>query len=259
MNKKTLGIALGAGGSRGVAHVGFLKALEESGIRPDYITGCSMGSIVGAAYAAGVSLEEIEKALLKLRLRHLLALTAKRGGFCSTRKIRKILLKYIGDLEFSQLKIPFQCIAADMITQSTVTISEGKVIDGVIASSSIPAVFQPTEKEGLRLIDGGILTRVPYRQVKQMGADVVVAVDVLGWLETKKECPGTVGILLESLDIMDNHRTKRAREEDKDMIDFWLEPALEDMSQYSLKHIDSALEKGYELGKKHVEEIKARL
>lgn len=259
MTRKTLGFALGAGGSRGVAHVGFLRAMEEEGIKPDYISGCSMGSIVGAAYAAGVPLEEIENALLKLRLRSLIALTGKRGGLCDTRKIRKLLLKYIGDIEFSDLKIPFCCIAADMISQSIVTLSEGKVIDAAIASSSIPAVFRPMQKEGMRLIDGGILERVPYKRVKEMGADVVVAVDVLGWRETKKECPGTIGILLESLDIMDNHRTKHARLQDENTIDFWLEPDLGDMSQYSLKRMDFALEKGYELGKKYADEIKAKL
>ncbi len=259
MERKTLGLALGAGGSRGIAHVGFLRALEEAGIKPDYIVGCSMGSVVGAAYASGMGIDEIEKAVLKLRLRHILAPTLKRGGLCATRKMRKVILKYVGDVDFEDLKIPFRCVAVDMLSQTTVTLSKGKVVDSVVASSSIPAVFKPTEREGMRLIDGGVLTRVPYREVKEMGADVVVAVDVLGRLQTKKERVGTLGVLLQSLDIMDNHRTERAKIDGKDSIDFWLEPDLEDMSQYALKRIDFALKKGYELGKRYAEEIKKKL
>ena len=259
IKRKTLGLALGAGGSRGIAHVGFLRALEEAGIKPDYIAGCSMGSVVGAAYASGMAIDEIEKAVLKLRLRHIIAPTLKRGGLCGTRKMRKVILKYVGDVDFEDLKIPFRCVAVDMITQTTVTLSTGKVVDSVVASSSIPAVFKPTEREGMRLIDGGILTRVPYRQVKEMGADVVVAVDVLGRLQTNKERVGTLGVLLQSLDLMDNHRTKRARLDGEDVIDLWLEPKLEDMSQYSLKRIDFALNKGYELGTAYAEEIKKKL
>ena len=259
MERKTLGLALGAGGSRGIAHVGFLRALEEAGIKPDYITGCSMGSVVGAAYASGMEIDEIERAVKKLRIRHIFAPTLKRGGLSATRKMRKVILKYVGDVDFEELKIPFRCVAVDMFSQTTVTLSTGKVVDSVVASSSIPAVFKPTEREGMRLIDGGILTRVPYREVKEMGADVVVAVDVLGRLKTDKERVGTLGILLQSLDLMDNHRTERAKADGKDILDFWLEPDLEDMSQYSLKRIDFALEKGYELGKRYVEEIKKKL
>ena len=93
--KKKLGFALGAGGSRGVAHIGFLAAMEEAGIRPDYIAGCSMGSVVGAAYAAGVSTELMFKAVRKLRLLDLVA-PGTRGGLFDMRKARKLMEKYIG-------------------------------------------------------------------------------------------------------------------------------------------------------------------
>ncbi|MBQ9728972.1 MAG: patatin-like phospholipase family protein [Clostridia bacterium] len=257
--KKTLGIALGAGGSRGVAHIGFLQALAEEGIAPDYIAGSSMGAVVGAATAAGVPLEEMKHAVMKLRLLHLIAPTGKRGGFFDTTKVKKLLVKYIGELEFSELKIPFRCVAVDMITQSVVEFSDGPLLDGVIASLSIPSIFRPLEKDGMRLIDGGVLERVPVKRVKAMGADVVVAVDVLGGRKSKEKMPGTIGVLLETMDIMDNRRTESQRKECADCIDFWLEPALEDMSQYSLKQVQFAYEKGYELGKAHVDKIKKAL
>ena len=166
---------------------------------------------------------------------------------------------YIGDIEFSDLKIPFRCIAVDMISQQVVEFSEGKLLDAVIASSSIPSIFCPMEKDGMRLIDGGILERVPYPQVKNMGADIVVAVDVLGNLSTKEKCPSTLGVLLETIDIMDNYRTKIRREANEDLYDFWLEPDLGTMNQYLLKEVKKAYEKGYEMGKEYAPKIKKAL
>ena len=259
MKKKKLGFALGAGGSRGVAHIGFLQAMEEANIRPDYITGCSMGSIVGSAYASGMTIEQMKTAVHKLRLLDLIAPTGKRGGLFETKKVRKLLTRYIGDIAFSDLKIPFRCIAVDMISQQVVEFSEGKLLDAVIASSSIPSIFCPMEKDGMRLIDGGILERVPYPQVKNMGADIVVAVDVLGTLSTKEKCPSTLGVLLETIDIMDNYRTKIRREANGDLYDFWIEPDLGTMNQYLLKEVKKAYEKGYEMGKEYAPKIKKAL
>ncbi len=256
---KKLGLALGSGGSRGVAHVGFLKALEESGITPDYICGCSMGSVVGAAYASGLSPDKIWEIVEKLRLLDFITPSRKRGGLFGTKKMRALLEKYIGDITFEDLKIPFHCIAVDMISQKIVEFSTGSVLEGVVASSSIPAVFHPTEKEGMRLVDGGILERVPVPQVKAMGADIVVAVDVLGQKSCKEDCPRTLGMLLEMIDLMDNYRTKRRKQENADIIDFWIEPKLENMSQYSLKQVRFAYEKGYEIGMEYAPKIKKAL
>lgn len=259
MKKKKLGFALGAGGSRGVAHIGFLQAMEEAELRPDYITGCSMGSIVGSAYASGMTIEQMKTAVHKLRLWDLIAPTGKRGGLFETKKVRKLLTRYIGDIEFSDLKIPFRCIAVDMISQQVVEFSEGKLLDAVIASSSIPSIFCPMEKDGMRLIDGGILERVPYPQVKNMGADIVVAVDVLGNLSTKEKCPNTLGVLLETIDIMDNYRTKIRKDANEDLYDFWIEPDLGSMNQYLLKEVKKAYEKGYKIGKEYAPKIKKAL
>lgn len=259
MKKKTFGLALGAGGSRGVAHIGLLQAFEERGLRPDFITGCSMGSVVGAAYAAGVDLEYMKKAAFQLRMLDLIAPTGKRGGLFDTRKIRKLLERHIGDVDFADLKIPFRCIATDMVSQSVVEFSEGKVLDGVVASSCIPAIFQPIERDGMRLIDGGVIDRVPCRQVRAMGADVVVAVDVLGKLDCSAEMPTTLGVLLETLDLMDNLRTQGFKEREKNAFDFWIEPSLGKMSQFSLKQIVFAYDKGYEAGCEYADKIAASL
>lgn len=256
---KKLGLALGAGGSRGVAHIGFLKALEEADIRVDYIVGSSMGSVVGGAYAAGLSVDMMREAVYKLRLRDLVTPAKQKGGVLGNNKMRALIAKYIGDITFEDLKLPFHCVAVDMIKQEVVELSKGSVVDAIVASSSIPAVFHPVVQGGQRLIDGGVLERVPAMRVKKMGADVVVAVDVLGWRKASEKIPGAIGISLETFDIMDNHRTKAYHEKHKKHIDFWLEPDLGDMSQYSIKQVKEAYEKGYEIGKKNVEAIKKAL
>lgn len=258
MSRK-LGFALGAGGSRGVAHVGFLKAMEEAGIKPDYITGCSMGSVIGAGYASGMSSDEMYAAVKKLRMLDLLATSGKPGGLFDTRKIRKLLERYFGDPDFADLKTKFSCVAVDLNSQDVIEFKEGKVIDGVVSSSCIPGIFKPIQLNGMRLIDGGILERVPYVQLKNMGAEVVVCVDVLGHRDTTEVVGTTIQILMETIDLIDNARTERRRKENESVIDFWLEPKLGNMSQYSLKQVTFAYEKGYEIGKEYAPKIKAKL
>jgi len=255
MRKKKLGFALGAGGARGIAHIGFLQAMEEAGIKPDYISGCSMGSIVGMAYAAGMPIEEIKKAALSLKLVDLIDLTAKPGGMFDTRKIRKLLEKYLGNVQFSDLKIPFRCIAVDLHTQQIIELSEGDAIEAAIASSCIPGVFKPVHRGEYRLVDGGVLERVPVRTVKAMGANKIVAVDVVGQKPCREKMPTTVGMLLDVFGLIDNYNTARSRQDNKKIIDLWLEPELGMMSQYKIKDIAFAYEKGYEIGKANAEEI----
>ncbi|MDE7084299.1 MAG: patatin-like phospholipase family protein, partial [Clostridia bacterium] len=129
MSKK-IGLALGSGGARGVAHLGVLKALEEEGIRPDYITGCSMGSVVGAGYASGLSVDAMFSIVKKLKAIKLIDLTAipiTRLALTRGNKMRQILLSKLGDAEFAALKIPFRCVASDLYSGRLVTLSEGKV------------------------------------------------------------------------------------------------------------------------------------
>ena len=255
MSKK-LGFALGAGGARGIAHIGFLQAMEDEGIKPDYISGCSMGSIVGAAYASGMSLDKLHEKVMALRFFDIIKPTSQRGGMFAPQRIREFLVKQLGDLEFSDLQIPFQCVAVDMKTQNLVEFSEGSVLDAIVASSTIPTVFCPSERNGMRLVDGALIDRVPCLQVKNMGADIVVGVDVWGTPRGKDDMPWSFNILMETIDIMSNYITKHKCEDNKEIIDLWLEPALGDMSQYTFRKLNFAYEKGYECGKENAEKIK---
>lgn len=255
--RKTLGLALGSGGARGVCHVGFLQALEEEGVRPDFIAGCSMGSVVGACYCAGMTPAKIKEAVLGLKMKDIVELNInpiRARALSKTTRIRKLLESYIGDISFEDLKIPFRCVAVDLIGGKVVTLSSGSVLDAVIASSTIPSVFTPTEKDGMLLVDGGVLERVPAETVKEMGAKVVIAVDALGDLQYTGQPENLISLILRMFDLQDANNTARMRTE-RDYIDLWVEPRMGSMSQYIVKDLDVAYERGYEAGREKMEEI----
>lgn len=257
--RKTLGLALGSGGARGIAHIGFLQALDETGIRADYVTGCSMGAIVGACYCAGVPVEEIKQAALSLKLSKIAALNIaplKNNGLFRMTKARSLMEGVMGSKKFEELEIPFTCVATDLVAGKIVELNEGDVIGAALASSSLPGVFTPSGIGKKMLVDGGILERVPTKELKKMGAEVIVAVDVLGDLTVKKVTGNLVDTLLRCIDIMDTRATQKKRHSRSKYIDLWLEPELGGMDQYKVKNLEFAYDKGYELGVAHRDEIK---
>lgn len=257
MSKK-LGLVLGAGGSRGVAHIGFLRALEEAGIKPDLVTGSSMGSVVGSCYCAGLTPEFMQEEILKLKMSDLLDLSLNPIGNAAllrSKKVYKKLSEYLGNLTFGELKIPFNCVSIDILTGKTVTfLGEDKVVDGVVASSSIPGVFKPLKHGEHMLVDGGIKCRLPIVEAREMGADVVVAVDVLGDVRPCAKKYNIMSVLLRIIEVYDAELTKyRILEEKPDMV---LYPDLGDMNQFKFKGMPEAVEKGYQLGLNSVDKIK---
>ncbi len=257
--RKKLGFALGAGGSRGVAHIGFLQAMEEHGIRPDFIAGSSMGAVVGGVYAAGVSPKKMHDLVKDIKLRSIASVNSvpiRKNGLMKMKRARKLLVSVMGERKFEELQIPFSCVATDLLQGESVRLAEGNVIDAIIASSSIPGIFTPAKiGEYEMLSDGGILDRVPARAVREMGADVVVAVDVLGSLMEKKSTGKLVNTFLRYIDVMDSRLTLLEREK-REYISLWLEPDLGAMDQYKLKQTEFAYKRGYELGNEHAEEIR---
>lgn len=255
---KKLGLALGAGGSRGVAHIGFLKAMEEKGIVPDYISGCSMGSVVGSCYALGMNADQMMKEINKLKFSDIFDLSLNplgNGALLRAKKMYKKLQTYLKDTTFNQLKTPFTCVATDLNSGTVKTFSgDTKVVDAVVASSSIPGIFRPIVIDNMTLVDGGVKCRVPIEQVKDMGADVVVAVDVLGKVKEVDRKFNMISVVFRVYDIMDGEVTCRRTDEHKP--DLYIEPDLGDMIQYKFKDMDKAFEIGYQTGIEYADKIK---
>lgn len=177
--KKKVGLALGGGAARGIAHIGVLKVLQHYKVPIDFIAGTSSGSLVGAIYAAGMDLVMIEEISLRTHWGDFFKVALFRPGFISGEAIEEFMAKHIGDLKFSDLKIPFAVVATDLQTGGRVVIREGKVAKAVAASSVFPGFFAPAELEGKFLIDGGIASNVPVDVVREAGAEYVIASDVI--------------------------------------------------------------------------------
>lgn len=260
MSKK-LGLVLGAGGSRGVAHIGFIRALEEAGIKPDYITGSSMGSVVGSCYSLGMTTEQMEKEVNELKLSELLDIAMNpfsNAAILRAKKVRAKLKTYLKNYTFNQTEIPFRCVAVDVLSGKVkVFLGDELLLDGVTASSSIPGVFKPVQIGDMVLVDGGVNTRLPIEEVREMGAEVVVAVDVLGEVRPTTKKHHIVSMMMRIGEIYDSALTKYKVQAQKP--DLYIVPDLGDMSQYKLKDIENAIKKGYESGKEAVEKIKEHI
>ena len=183
LNKKKpkMGIALGSGAAKGFSHIGILLALEEKGLKADYVCGSSMGALIGAMYCSGFPMKDFADIITSLGRREILGLftpTFSKSGLVNGDNIEKFLFYLLGDINFSDLEIPFSVVATDVLTGEEVVISKGSLIKAVRASISIPGIFIPVKMDGRSLIDGGITDPVPVSVIKSMGADVSIGVKI---------------------------------------------------------------------------------
>ena len=189
-NRPKLGVALSGGGARGLAHIGILKVLRNADIQIDFMAGSSMGGVIAASYAAGLAPSEIEEIASSVgtisNLAQLVDPTLLKKGIFKGEKVTKLFKRYLGEKSFEDLEIPLTVTAVDLNSNQEIRISDGLVTDALRATISIPGIFVPVEKEDMRLVDGGLLNNLPVDIVRDMGADIILAVDV-GWSGFGKE------------------------------------------------------------------------
>ncbi len=177
-----LGVALGSGGLRGLAHIGVLKVLEEQGIPVYAISGASIGALIAAAWAVGAAAAELEAGARHVarlpRLARLLEPGPPLVSIASTGRLAGFLRNYLGETRFEETRIPLAMVATDLDTGEPVVLREGLLLDGVLASTAVPGIFPPVEMAGRRLVDGALSDPIPVALASDLGADVVLAVDV---------------------------------------------------------------------------------
>lgn len=219
-DRPAIGLALGSGGASGLAHIPMLEVFDELGIKPSVIAGSSIGSIIGALYASGLSGKEIRDIVLQfsgsdmeifrtliqgdsgLELMDLLKVDLDAGGLLDTQGFLNFLKQKIRVNTFEELSIPLIVAAADYWKQEQVTIDSGDIVPAVKASMAVPGLFAPVAWEGRLLVDGGTVNPLPYDLLKDR-CDFLVAIDVSGGISTKKtDKPGFTDSLFNSFDIM---------------------------------------------------------
>lgn len=248
--RPVIGLALGSGSIKGVAHVGVLKALAEANVPIDLIAGTSAGALVGAFYAGGLPIETFEKVLPSLRWRDLVRFTLPKKGIVNNFLMSHYIEKYIGKVEFENLKIPFAAIASDAINGEAIILNSGRVSHAVCASTAIPGVMHPVALDGRIMLDGAVAQPVPVALAKSMGADIVIAVDVSTPRHVKKEPRNFIGTILNTIDIM----SERIVNDEIQLADIVIKPWLAN-NQLNFKESLSYIERGYEVTKVMIPEI----
>lgn len=173
-----VGLALGSGAARGAAHVGVIKVLEQEGIPIDIIAGTSVGAFIGALYAGGQPVSAFEKVLPTVRWGQLVNFVMPPKALVSNHPMARFVEKYIGPVDFHELRLPFAAVASDAVSGESVIFNKGRVSHAICASTAIPGFINPVKYQQRFLVDGAVVHPVPVALTKSMGADVVIAVDL---------------------------------------------------------------------------------
>jgi NTE family protein len=248
-----------------MAHIGVLEVLEREGIPIDMIAGTSAGAAIGALYAQGKPAHEIKKLATEIgwvQFFSLVDLALPRSGFIEGTKIKELLKSVIGDIDFKDLSIPMACVATDIESGEEVVINQGPVLEGVRASISVPVIFTAVKREDRYLVDGGLVNPVPVSTVREMGADFVIAVNVVPPMGVKSrrkpkkpKKPGMFHVMLQSIYIASYAMVKT----DLEKADVVIEPQLPNIGYGDFHRTRECIEQGELAALTSIADIKKRL
>ncbi len=278
-----VGLALGGGGARGMAHIGVLEAFRKNGIEVDLITGTSMGSVIGGAYCLDKDIEGVRKKVLELVRRkeildleklsaptpeeekrllieglvtfvkelYLWNMKAIKKWLVDTSQIEVLIDELVGEREFEELKLPFSAVACDLNTGLEVILSEGRLKEALLASSAIPGVFSPTQIGDRILVDGGIISLTPISACRTKGADFVIAVDVTDLIRPRKFTNG-MEIIFQT-DLITQCELNRFKLKEADFV---IEPQVKRISWAQFSLTGECIRRGEEAACAAIPEIK---
>lgn len=243
-NGKKVGLALGSGAARGLAHIGVLHVLQREGIHIDMVAGTSIGSIIGAFCALGKSCEEILEIAHKVgshRFNYLVDLNIPKTGLIKGKKVENLLKGFYGKATFRDCVKPFKCLATDIDTGEEIVLDDGLLWKAVRASISIPVIFSVVNRGERYLVDGALVNPVPVRTLKEMGADIVIAVNVIPERNiTDKAEPNIFNVIMQTLHIVE-YAAIKASAEGADVV---LEPEVDSFAFTDFHRVDELVEKG---------------
>lgn len=253
-----IALVLGGGGARGFAHIGVLKALQEERIPVSLVVGTSVGSIAGALYCAGASLENLQNDIKDFDVGYIsnfssislleMLLTDR---LLSNKKLEDFINARIGEVTFNQLQIPLVCIATDLITGERILLREGSVAFAARASSTVPGIFQPVEYNQRYLIDGGLSENIPVSVAKIFKADVIIAIPLSADI-TKNSVTNIFLTLMQAIYI----QGQSLDQYNLSMSDVVISPDVGDLNAANFAGAYKAIDKGYMVTKKSIKEVK---
>jgi len=240
-----VGLALGAGLSRGLAHIGVIKILEEENVPIDYLAGTSMGSIIGAMYAGGMKLPMIERLSRRIQRRNWLDFNFPKMGLMSGEKLEEFIFLLTRQRKIEELPIPFAAVAVDLNEGQRVVLKKGSVARAVRASCAIPGIFNPVESGERLLVDGGVLERVPVEVISNMGAEVTIAVDVT-YHAADYPINNVFDVISKTIDLMSGEITRYRT----DSCDVLVTPYMRDLAPSDFSRTEEAIQRGEEATRK---------
>jgi len=249
-----IGIALGSGGAKGFAHLGVLKVLEENHIPIDMISGSSMGALVGSLYASGIHIDQLYKMATAFKRKYYLDFTVPKMGFITGDRVKNLIKAFTHNKNIEDLKIPLAIVATDLQKGKKVVFKSGPISEAVRASISIPGIFVPVQINDQLLVDGGVVDRVPVSVVKEMGADIIIAVDV-SQVKKNEQITSIFDVIMQSLDIMQDelvHHREIAS-------DFMIRPHVEQYSSREFTNIEEIIKIGEEEAEAYIDDIQQRI
>jgi NTE family protein len=250
MEQPKIGLALGSGGARGFAHLGVIKVLKDEGIPIHLIAGSSMGALVGCFYGAGIEMDRLYKLSTAFKRKYFLDFTVPKMGFITGKKVKEFIKVFTHGKNIEELSIPLGVVATDLLTGEKVVFRNGPVSDAVRASISIPGIFVPEKYNGRILVDGGVSDRVPVSVAREMGADIVIAVDV-SRVKRNAEITSIYDVIMQSIDIMQNEIVTTR----KIAADIMIRPPVDQYSSRAFTNIDEIIAIGEEETKKQLKQI----
>ena len=245
---KNIGLALGGGAVLGAAHIGVIRAIEENELPIKYVSGTSIGALVAALYAFGKNWEEIREISKDLNWLDLSGLSISKYGLLSNKKIGNIIFDHLGDVELEESKIPLSIIATDIAAGKRVVLNDGSVADAVMASTCIPGIFEPIEKDDQLLVDGGIMENVPLVSLTEMGANYKIGVDLNSKQSLVK--PGNIVELMINTVHITLRNVTRFQTPKADLL---ISPDLSDFNYYQISQVPALIQKGYSESKKAID------
>lgn len=248
-----VGVALSGGGARGMVHVGVLQALEENGIEPQIISGTSAGAIVGAFYAHGFSPEEIRRIASSQSLMRLFSLRIPNTGFIRHTLLRKLMEKHLPSNSFKQCQKPLSVVVANLNTGLVEVYDEGPLFDYVIASSSVPILFEPLEINGQKYVDGGVVMNLPASPIRDK-CDVLIGVNLVPLVDMPADqFKSVISVGTRCFDLAAINNIKPELE----FCDVVVAPsAINEFSRFNVRQMNLMYDLGYQEGLKALPQIR---